>query len=153
MINGAHSILFSTDAEADSAFFRDVFGLGHIDAGQGWLIFALPPSEVAFHPLEKGAKNAKSASPELYLMTHDVEALLHALELRDVESTPVQDQGWGLVTEITLPSGAKLPIYQPRHERPSAESTTVRKPKKGAARKALALKGAVRSATKAVRTA
>jgi len=116
MINGAHSILFSTDPEADRAFLRDVLGLVHIDAGDGWLIFGLPPSELAVHPAEQ------SAPPELYLLCHDVEALVQTLELGDVATTPIEDKGWGLVTEITLPSGLQLPVYQPLHPRPPSPS-------------------------------
>jgi len=119
MINGAHSILFSIDPEADRAFLRDVLGLVHIDAGDGWLIFGLPPSELAVHPAEPGAQ---SAAGQLYLLCHDVEALVQTLELGDVATTPVQDEGWGLVTEITLPSGLQLPVYQPHHPRPPSPS-------------------------------
>lgn len=113
MINGAHSIIFSADADADRAFLRDVLGLPHVDVGDGWLIFGLPPAEVAVHP------SGKNDAHQLYLMTHDVEALIETLSLRDIDCSPVQDQGWGLVTEVTLPGGGKLPVYQPRHARPS----------------------------------
>lgn len=113
MINGAHSIIYSENPDADRAFLKDVLGLPHVDAGEGWLIFGLPPSEVAVHPAQA------NGSHELYLMTHDVEALVHAMDLRSIESEPVSDEGWGLVTKITLPGGGKLPIYQPRHERPA----------------------------------
>jgi hypothetical protein len=118
MINGAHVIINSENPDVDRDFLRDVLGLPHVDVGEGWLIFALPPSELAIHPSDKNDVH------QLYLMCHDVEALIHALTLQEVESTPVQDEGWGLVTQITLPGGGKLPIYQPRHARPSATTDT-----------------------------
>ena len=109
MITGAHMIIYSTDAEADRAFFRDVLKFPHVDAGDGWLIFALPPAEVAVHPAEENGKH------EIYLMCDDVEATVRHLESRGIASTPVSDQGWGLLTEVTLPGGGKLGLYQPRH--------------------------------------
>jgi hypothetical protein len=112
MINGAHAILYSTDAEADRAFLRDVIGLPNVDAGHGWLIFGLPPAEVAVHPSEKNDLH------EFYLMTDDVEALVADLTARGVPCGPIQNQGWGMLTEVTLPGGGKLGIYQPRHARP-----------------------------------
>jgi len=130
MINGAHSIIYSANPEADRAFLRDVLGLPHVDVGEGWLIFGLPPAEVAIHPAEKNDVH------ELYLMCRDVEALLETLSQRDIESTPVQDQGWGLVTQVSLPGGGKLPIYQPRHARPESPGTQrTAKPRASAAKK------------------
>ena len=114
MINGAHSIIYSANPEADREFLRDVLGLPHVDAGGGWLIFGLPPAEVAIHPADKNDVH------ELYLMCRDLEVLLQTLAQRQIESTPVQDQGWGLVTHVSLPGGGRLPIYQPRHARPEA---------------------------------
>jgi hypothetical protein len=131
MINGAHSIIYSKSPEADRAFLRDVLGLPHVDVGQGWLIFGLPPAEVAIHPADKNDVH------ELYLMCRDVEALLETLTQRDIESTPVEDQGWGLVTRVTLPGGGSLPIYQPRHARPeTVGGSAVRKPRKASKKKA-----------------
>jgi catechol 2,3-dioxygenase-like lactoylglutathione lyase family enzyme len=112
MINGAHVIVYSTDAEADRAFLRDVLGFRHVDAGGGWLIFALPEAEAAVHPAEA------NGSHELYLMTDDVEAEVARLAVRNISCEPVQDQGWGLLTSIALPGGGKLGLYQPRHARP-----------------------------------
>lgn len=112
MINGAHVILYSTDAEADRAFLRDVLGWASVDAGGGWLIFALPPAEVAVHPTDGPAQH------ELYLMCDDLAATLDDLRGRGVEVTSEpDDQGWGVVVSIRLPGGSDLWIYEPRHER------------------------------------
>jgi catechol 2,3-dioxygenase-like lactoylglutathione lyase family enzyme len=110
MIVGAHVIVYSRDAEADRAFFRDTLGFQHVDAGDGWLIFRLPPGELAVHPSGGGAAH------ELYLMCDDVEATVADLTAKGVEiSAPVTDQGWGLVTAIRLPGGGDLSLYEPRH--------------------------------------
>src|SRR6185369_955196 len=112
MIHGAHVIIYSTDAEADRAFFRDVLKYPFADAGHGWLIFALPPAEVAVHPGEKNDTH------ELYLMCDDVNALVAEMKERNIECSPVSEQGWGSLTQLTLPGGGKLGIYQPRHASP-----------------------------------
>ena len=112
MLDGAHVVLYSSDAAADRAFLRDVLGLPHVDAGDGWLIFALPPAEIAVHPAEASGKH------ELYLMCEDVEALVRELGAKGVRCSEITDQGWGVVTAVTLPGGSELGIYQPRHERP-----------------------------------
>ena len=109
MITGAHVIVYSRDADADRAFFRDVLGYRHVDAGGGWLIFKLPPGEVAVHPAE-GAP-----SHELYLMCDDVNATVEQLAAKGVSCDPVSDQGWGLLTGIRLPGGGELGLYEPRH--------------------------------------
>ncbi|WP_327248252.1 VOC family protein [Streptomyces sp. NBC_01320] len=108
MINGAHVIIYSQDAEADRAFFRDVLGFSHIDAGEGWLIFKLPPAEVAVHP-------ADGSSHELFLMCDDVQATVDELSAKGVECAAVTDAGWGLKTGIRLPGGSELGLYEPRH--------------------------------------
>lgn len=113
MITGAHSIIYSKDAEADKAFFRDVLKFPNVDVGHGWLIFGLPPSELAVHPTED-----TGGTHELYLMCDDVEAFIADMKKRKVPCTDVQNQGWGLLTQITLPGGGKLGVYQPRHARP-----------------------------------
>lgn len=110
MITGAHTIIYSTDPVADRSFFRDVLALPNIDIGGGWLLFALPPSEVAVHPSEKNDVH------ELYFMCEDVEALIKHLSAAGVDCSPVEEQGWGRLTTATLPGGGKLGIYQPLHE-------------------------------------
>jgi hypothetical protein len=112
VINGAHAIIYSTNPEADRALLRDVFKLTHVDVGGGWLIFGLPPSEVAVHPSDENDIH------ELYFMTDDIEAFISAMTGEGLECTPVADQGWGLLTHLTLPGGGTLGIYQPRHARP-----------------------------------
>jgi hypothetical protein len=112
MIIGAHSILYSTDAEADRAFLKDVLQFSHVDVGHGWLIFGLPPAEVAVHPADKNDVH------ELYLMVDDVHAFIAEMQSRNVATTEAQELPWGVLTHITLPSGGKLGVYQPRHARP-----------------------------------
>ena len=113
MITGAHTVIYSRDAEADRAFFRDVLGLPSVDAGGGWLIFGLPAAEAAFHPAGEGGMQ------ELYLMCDDVEATVAELAARGAElSRDVSDEGWGLVTAIRLPGGGELQLYEPRHPTP-----------------------------------
>ena len=113
MINGAHAVIFSADAEADRAFFRDVLELPNVDAGQGWLIFGLPPSEVAVHPADDNDVH------ELYLMVEDIQAFVTTMAAHGIDSDPIHDAGWGLLTQITLPGGGKLGAYEPRHVRPT----------------------------------
>ncbi len=117
MIDGSHTILSSTNPDADRAFLRDVLGLPHVDVGDGWLIFGLPPSEVAVHPSEKNDVH------EFHLMCPDVEAFIAEMAKHDVPCSDVSDRGWGLLTEVTLPGGGKLGAYQPRHARPEPART------------------------------
>ena len=110
MIRGAHVILYSADAEADRAFLRDVLGLASVDSGGGWLIFQLPPAEVAVHPAET------SGATELYLVCDDVEATVADLTGRGVDiEGPISDEGWGRLVTIRLPGGGRLGIYEARH--------------------------------------
>ena len=110
MINGAHIILYSTDAEADRVFIRDMLGFAGVDAGDGWLIFKLPPAEIAVHPTDGPGKH------EFYLMCDDIEKTLADLTDRGVTiSQSSSDQGWGLLASMKLPSGSELSIYQPHH--------------------------------------
>jgi hypothetical protein len=116
MINGAHLIVYSKDSAADRAFFQDVLGLDHVDVGDGWLIFGLPASELAVHPLKKNGVH------ELYLMCEDVNAFVKAMKKRKIACDAVKDQGWGLLTSVTLPGGGKLGVYEPRHARPGVKA-------------------------------
>jgi catechol 2,3-dioxygenase-like lactoylglutathione lyase family enzyme len=110
MINGAHVIIYSRDAEADRAFLRDVVGFPHVDAGHGWLVFALPPAEVALHP------TAGEQAHELFLMCDDLAATVAELSAKGVELTiPVTEERWGLRTALRLPGGGEIGLYQPSH--------------------------------------
>jgi hypothetical protein len=108
MISGAHLVLYSTDAEADRAFLSNVLGLGSVDAGGGWLVFALPPAEAALHP-------AEAPTTELYPMCDDLAAEMRTLAERGVECSAVQEARWGTITKIRLPSGAEIGPYGLRH--------------------------------------
>ncbi len=112
MIFGAHVIVYSKDAEADRAFFRDILGFKSVDAGHGWLIFALPPAEAAFHPDEKPVENDRH---ELYLMSDDLKAEISALKKKGVACSDVQNERWGSITRIKLPGGGQIGLYQPKH--------------------------------------
>src|SRR3569833_3717929 len=109
MINGAHVIVYSRDADADRAFIRDVLGFAHVDAGDGWLIFKLPPAEGAVHPTGEEPRH------EFYLMCDDLDATLAELGDKGVElARPVVNAGWGVLATIRLPSGSELSLYAPR---------------------------------------
>lgn len=114
MISGAHIVVCSQDAEADRAFFRDVLGLASVDAGQGWLIFAFPVAESAFHPSDQ------NGSHELYLMCDDIKEEIASLKTKGVSCSQIQEQRWGSLSHIQLPGGGRLGLYQPRHARPIA---------------------------------
>jgi catechol 2,3-dioxygenase-like lactoylglutathione lyase family enzyme len=109
VISGAHVIIYSKDAEADRAFFRDALGLPSVDAGHGWLIFALPPAEAAFHPAADNDRH------ELYFMCQDLTAEMRALAERDVTCSAVEEARWGSITRIRLPGGGEVGLYQPKH--------------------------------------
>jgi catechol 2,3-dioxygenase-like lactoylglutathione lyase family enzyme len=108
VIFGAHLVVFSTDADADRAFLSDVLGFESVDAGGGWLIFALPPAEAAVHP-------AETPGAEVYLMCDDLATEMRALADRGVECSDVEEARWGRITKIRLPSGGEIGLYQPRH--------------------------------------
>jgi hypothetical protein len=112
MIIGAHSIIYSKSPEVDRAFLREVLKLPSVDVGEGWLVFGLPPSEVAVHPSEKNNVH------EFYLMCDDVEAFVGSMRDQGIKCSAVQHLGWGSLTQVTLPGGGKLGVYQPRHARP-----------------------------------
>ena len=118
MINGAHVIIQSKDAEADRAFFRDVLKYPSVDAGHGWLIFALPPAELAVHP--SGANDAH----ELFLMCDDVHTFVADMTKQQVPCSPVDEQRWGSITRVTLPGGGTIGVYQPKHASPINPSLT-----------------------------
>jgi catechol 2,3-dioxygenase-like lactoylglutathione lyase family enzyme len=109
MIFGAHVILYSKDAAADRAFFRDVLGFASVDAGQGWLIFALPPAEMAVHPAEERERH------ELFFMCDDLKAEIVALGEKSIRVTDVEEARWGSIAKIRLPGGGVVGLYQPRH--------------------------------------
>jgi catechol 2,3-dioxygenase-like lactoylglutathione lyase family enzyme len=117
VITGTHAIIFTKDADALRGFFRDVLGFSSVDAGGGWLIFALPPAELAAHPTDDAGHH------ELYLMCDDVHATVDELASKGVEfSGPISDEGFGLMTAIKLPGGGELGLYEPRHPTPPQTS-------------------------------
>jgi catechol 2,3-dioxygenase-like lactoylglutathione lyase family enzyme len=111
-IIGAHTILYSKDAEADRAFLRDILNFPNVDVGHGWLIFGLPPSEVAIHP------GAEGADQEFYFLVDDISGFITQMESLGRPCTPVSQQRWGALTTLALPSGAGVGVYQPKHARP-----------------------------------
>ena len=112
MINGAHVVIYSKDAEADRAFFRDVLKFSSVDAGHGWLIFAMPPLEAAFHDSEENGQH------ELFFMCDDIAATLKDLRAKEVEVSEVSEQRWGKVAKFELPGGGKIGVYEPKHASP-----------------------------------
>ncbi len=109
MIFGAHIIVYSKDAEADRAFLRDFLGFASVDAGRGWLIFALPPAEAAVHPAEENGRH------ELYFLCDDLTAEIALLTAKGVQCSEVHDERWGSITKIKLPGGGEVGLYQPKH--------------------------------------
>jgi catechol 2,3-dioxygenase-like lactoylglutathione lyase family enzyme len=116
VIDGAHLVLYSQDAEADRDFFRNVLGFDAVDAGHGWLIFSLPPSEAAFHPA------AANERPELYLMCDDLAVTMAELKAKGVSCGTVRDERWGQITTLSLPGGGTVGLYQPKHPKPAGRS-------------------------------
>jgi len=110
MISGAHVVIYSKNVEADRAFFRDVLGFKSVDAGHGWLIFALPPAEAAFHPSEENG-----AVHEFYFMCDDLKAEMGSLAEKRIHCSAVQEARWGSITKILLPGGGEVGLYQPKH--------------------------------------
>lgn len=109
MISGAHIVVYSKNAEADRAFFRDVMGFKSVDAGHGWLIFALPPAEAAFHPSEDHTVH------ELYFLCDDLKAEMASLAKKNVKFSKVEEARWGSITKMSLPGGGQVGLYQPKH--------------------------------------
>jgi hypothetical protein len=138
VIIGAHSILYSRNPDADRAFLRDVLRFPSVDVGGGWLIFGLPPAEVAVHPSDENDVH------ELYLMCDDVKAFIADMKKRGIACGPVQSPDWGVLTHVMLPGGGKLGVYEPRHARPKAMKVgkpTKKEVKKKPARRTAALSG------------
>lgn len=117
MINGAHVVIYSKDSEADRAFFRDVLRFPSVDAGHGWLIFAMPPSEVAFHDSDN-QDSGNHGRHELYFMCDDIAATLKDLRSKNVKFSDVSEQRWGKLASLTLPGGGKVGVYEPKHPSP-----------------------------------
>jgi predicted enzyme related to lactoylglutathione lyase len=118
MINGAHFLLYTTDPEADREFFRDVLGFRWVDVGHGWLILALPPTEMAVHPSDDDVEQAPDHKKVwvLYLMCDDLPAQIKSLKTKKVRCTEIKEERWGITTTIPLPSGAEIGLYQPKHK-------------------------------------
>jgi hypothetical protein len=112
MITGAHSILYSSDAEADKNFLKNILKLPNVDVGHGWLIFGLPPSEIAVHPA------AENGPHEFYLLCDDINAFVKEMAGHNIACTEISSQRWGNVTQLTLPGGGKIGVYEPKHARP-----------------------------------
>ncbi len=149
MIIGAHIMLQSTDDDADKAFLAEVLGLDYVDAGNGFLLFGVPPAEIAVH--ESGQNDVH----QLFLMCEDIEDFVDAMMARGIAFTEPRNQGWGTVTEVTLPGGGKLGVYEPHHARPKHAAPKARrkggrpaakKAARRAAGKAPARRGAARKA-------
>lgn len=117
MIIGSHAVIYSKDADADRAFLRDVLKFPNVDVGGGWLIFGLPPSEVAVHPGEDNDEH------EFFLMCDNVESFIADMKKRNVVCGQIHEQPWGRLTQVELPGGGKLGVYEPRHARPPAAPT------------------------------
>jgi hypothetical protein len=129
MITGAHSIIYSKNPEADRGFLKDVLGLPHVDVGHGWLIFGLPPAEVAVHPSEKNDVH------EFYLICADVDVFVARVTARGLSCSPVRDMGWGRLTQVSLPGGGTLGVYEPRHARPKSVGASRKTARRAPARK------------------
>jgi hypothetical protein len=112
MITGAHSIIYSRDAEADRDFFKNVLKFPNVDIGHGWLIFGLPPSEIAVHP------SPENGVQEFYLLCDDINLFVKEMSENKIACSTIENQRWGMVTYVTLPGGGRLGVYEPRHARP-----------------------------------
>jgi catechol 2,3-dioxygenase-like lactoylglutathione lyase family enzyme len=116
MITGAHAIVYAKDADKARAFFKDVLGFPSVDVGRGWLIFALPPAEVAAHPADDADDNGRH---ELYLMCDDIQKTVADLRKKGVEFVgDISDQRWGILARVKIPGGGEIGLYEPRHPRP-----------------------------------
>jgi catechol 2,3-dioxygenase-like lactoylglutathione lyase family enzyme len=121
VLAGVHTIIYAEDAEAARAFFRDVLALPCVDSGEGWLIFALPPTELGIHPGPGREATQAASNHELFLMTHDIERSVAELEAKGVEFvSPISDEGFGLMTRFQIPGGGEIGLYEPKHASPLA---------------------------------
>ncbi len=114
MVTGAHAIIYSRKPEDDRAFLSDVLGLPHVDAGEGWLVFGLPPAELAIHPSKENDLH------EFYFICADIGKFVAAMEKKKIRCGPVEEMSWGILTRVTLPGGGSLGVYEARHARPKA---------------------------------
>ena len=114
LITGVHTILYSQEPDADRAFLRDVIGLSHVDAGDGWLIFALPDAELAVHP------SSRNDLHEIFFLCKDIQEFVAAVDEKGIPHDPIQQQDWGLIIHVQLPGGGKLGVYEPLHAQPKA---------------------------------
>jgi hypothetical protein len=112
MITGAHSIVYSSDAEADRGFFKNILRFPNVDIGHGWLIFGLPPAEIAIHP------STENGPHEFYLMCDDINLFVKEMAEHKISCSELEDQRWGMLTYLTLPGGGKLGVYEPKHASP-----------------------------------
>jgi hypothetical protein len=147
MISGAHVMIFSSNAGADAAFLRDVLALSHVDAGEGFLIFGLPATEMAMHEAD-----GNPGKTELNFICDDIVKFVAAMQEKSIACEPPADRGWGVMSSVTLPSGVKVGVYEPRHARPESTSGAVRAATKAAKHAKKAAK-ALRETAKAVRKA
>jgi hypothetical protein len=121
LITGAHSIIYSKNAVADRKFLKDILKLSNVDVGDGWLIFGFPPSEVAIHP------HSENDVHELYLLCDDIGAFILEMKKNKIRCSEAIDRGWGILTELSLPGGGKIGIYQPKHKRPPVSKAVKKK--------------------------
>jgi len=112
MITGAHSIIYSSDPETDRSFFKNILKFPFVDIGHNWLIFALPPSELAVHP------SGENGMHEFYLMCDDIKSFVKEMAGHNISCSEIEDQRWGLLVYLTLPGGGKIGVYEPKHARP-----------------------------------
>jgi hypothetical protein len=148
MLVGAHVLVFTSDAKADMAFLTDIMQLPSVDAGEGFLIFGLPPAEMAMHQIDAG-KGPPPGTHELYVITDDIAVFIEALSAKSIPCEPAQQQGWGTSTKVTLPSGLKLGVYEAHHARPAAKKKAGKVLKKTVK----AVRKATKKAAKAVKKA
>lgn len=116
MVTGAHLIIYSSNAKADQDFFKNILNLSNVDAGQGWLIFALPPSEIAIHPSDENGLH------QSFLICDDINEFIKEMAEHNIHCTAIENQRWGNLTYLTLPGGSKLGVYEPKHTRPENNS-------------------------------